>query len=85
MKFIGRGEGCRSIGSPVASSIGRARALFHALVLPGWKSGFRAGLMLDSGQEKVQNRAPKAGRRPDFDVFQIGLLSKSGRDGVVDA
>ena len=57
------------------------RALFSAIVPPDWK--LRAGFLLDSGREKASNSVvPKAGGRPYFDVFTIGLLSKSGRGYV---
>ncbi len=50
--------------------------LCYALVLAGRKSGLRAGFEPDFSREGIQIGIT-AGRRPDFDVYPIGIRPKS--------
>ena len=54
--------------------------LCYAIVLPGRRSGFRAGRFLVGGDQNQLSGRPKAGRRGDFDAFPMGILPKSGTE-----
>ncbi len=57
--------------------------LCYALVLPGRKSAFRAGLagLLPGRHRNRPFGRPKAGRRAEFGAFPVAVRPKSGPEG----
>ncbi len=55
-------------------------SLSYAIVLPGRKSAFRAGLWPDCYRESTDGQ-PEPGRRANFSAFPVAVRQKYGAEG----